>query len=388
MNELDMDSLLGAEDDGDRSRRDSRSSAGKGRRRRRRRRPNRGRFLAPMLALVVLVGVIGGGGYYGYTWLRDAMVPDDFTGQGSGEVIIKIQSGQSASEVAQTLEDQGVVASARAFTGAIDAAGKSSELQPGEYKLRKGMAAKHAVELLDPKLRLLARVTLPEGLRLRQVLERLAAETGKPVEEFQQAAKDAKALGLPRGARGNLEGYAFPATYEISPSMTATDILAAMVERYDQAADKLSLVAAARRLGHTPHEVMTIASIVQAESGKVDDMGKIARVIYNRLDHRPPMQLRMDSTVMYGLNKFGIAATNADLESKSPYNTYKRLGLPPGPIANPGEHAIEAALNPAKGDWLFFVTTDPKNNVTKFTAKESEFYQFKAEFERNRRGGG
>lgn len=340
-----------------------------------------------MLALVVLVGVIGGGGYYGYTWLRDALTPDDFAGQGNGEVIVEIEAGQSAAEVAQTLQDQGVVASTRAFIGAIDAAGKSSELQPGEYKLRKGMAARHAVELLDPKLRLLARVTIPEGLRLTQVLQRLAEQTGKPVREFQQAAKNVKGLGLPQGAKGRLEGYAFPATYEISPKMTPSDILAAMVERYEQTAEKVGLAPAARRLGHTPHEIVTIASIVQAESGKLEDMGKVARVIYNRLDRTPPMELKMDSTVMYGLGKFGIAASNADLESKSPYNTYSRLGLPPGPIGNPGEHAIEAALNPTKGDWLFFVTTDPKNNVTKFTASESEFFQFKAEFERNYRGG-
>ena len=110
-------------------------------------------------------------------------------------------------------------------------------------------------------------------------------------------------------------------------------------------------------------------------------------MIYNRLAHDPQMKLQMDSTVMYGLNKYGIVASDADLGSGSPYNTYQRLGLPPGPIGNPGDHAIEAALNPTKGDWLYFVTTDPKRGITKFTNSESEFYRFRDELNRNLRGG-
>ncbi|MEV4098439.1 endolytic transglycosylase MltG [Streptosporangium saharense] len=378
-----MDFLVGAEDD-DGSRRGSRASSGR-RGRRRRRRRNRGGFLAPMLAVIVLIGGLGAGGYYGYTWLREVTTPQDYAGQGSGEVVIEIKDGQTASDVAQTLEKQDVVKSARTFTGAVADAGKSSSLQPGEYRMRKQMSAAAAVKLLDPSLRLLERVTLKEGLRLSDTLATLAKETGKPLKEFQQAAKNPKALGLPGYAKGRLEGYAFPATYDITPKMTPADILTAMVDRFNQTADKDGLVSAAKNLGHTPHEIMTIASIVQAESGKVEDMPKVARVIYNRLDGN--RKLEMDSTVMYGLNKYGISATNADLQSKSPYNTYARLGLPPGPIANPGDHAIQAALDPAKGDWVWFVTTDPKRGITKFASTEAEFFQLKSEFEKNRAGG-
>ncbi|MFC3984765.1 endolytic transglycosylase MltG [Streptosporangium jomthongense] len=378
-----MDFLVGAEDD-DGSRRGSRQSPGRrgGRRRRRR---NRGGFLAPMLAVIVLIGGLGAAGFYGYTWLREMTTPQDYAGEGSGEVVIEIKDGQTASDVAQTLEKQDVVKSARTFTGAVADAGKSASLQPGEYRMRKRMSSAAAVKLLDPSLRLLERVTLKEGLRLSDTLATLAKETGKPLKEFQQAAKNVKALGLPGYAKGRLEGYAFPATYDITPKMTAADILTAMVDRFNQTADKDGLVSAAKSLGHTPHEIMTIASIVQAESGSVEDMSKVARVIYNRLDGN--RKLEMDSTVMYGLNKYGISATNADLESKSPYNTYKRLGLPPGPIANPGDHAIQAALDPAKGDWIWFVTTDPKRGITKFASTEAEFFQLKAEFEKNRNGG-
>ncbi|MEV0417228.1 endolytic transglycosylase MltG [Streptosporangium canum] len=388
MNDLDMDFLVGDDDDG-RSRRGSRTSPGSGSRRgrRRRRRRNRGGFLAPMLAAIVLLGGIGAGGFYGYTWLRDAMTVEDYTGEGAGEVVVEIKTGQSASDVARTLQEQGVVKSAEAFVDAAAAADMSASLQPGEYTLRKQMSAAAAVKLLDPDKRLRETVTLKEGLRLSDTLTQLAKQTGKPLREFQRAARDGKALGLPSYARGRLEGYAFPATYEISPKMEPVDILTAMVDRFHQTAAKDGLEKEAKALGYTPHQIMTIASIVQAESGSVEDMGKVARVIYNRLDGNPPRKLEMDSTVMYGLNKYGVAATNADLESTSPYNTYGREGLPPGPIANPGDHAIQAALNPTKGDWIFFVTTDTKRGITKFTASEAEFFKFKAEFEKNQAGG-
>ncbi|MBG0824007.1 endolytic transglycosylase MltG [Planomonospora sp. ID91781] len=388
MNDLDMDFLVGAEDDDGRSRRRSRASSGRdgGRRgRRRKRRRNKGGFLAPMLALLILVGGIGAGGYYGYTWLSDVMTPDDYTGQGTGEVTVEITTGQSATDVARTLEEQGVVKSAKAFTNAIAAAGKSSSLQPGTYTLRKQMSAAAAVELLDPSKQLMDRVTLKEGLRLSDTLITLAKATGRPLKEFQQAAKDAEALGLPGYARGRLEGYAFPATYDVTPKMSAADILTAMVERFNDTADKDKLVAGAKELGHTPHEIMTIASIIQAEAGRVSDMGKMARVIYNRLEKG--RKLEMDSTVMYGLNKYGIAATNADLRSTSPYNTYARTGLPPGPISNPGDHAIQAALNPPEGDWFFFVTTDPERRLTEFATTEAEFLRLKAKFDRKQAGG-
>lgn len=337
-----------------------------------------------MLALIILVGVIGGGGYYGYIWLRDVMIPDDFPGPGTGEVIVEIRPGASAGEVAQILVEKGVVKSVRAFTHAIDAAGKSGSLQPGDYRMRKGMAAADAVALLDPALRLQTKITIREGLRAVQIFGELAKKTGIDVKEFHAAAR---AISLPAAAKGRIEGYLFPATYEITPKMTATDILEKMLERHNEAAEEADLRARAKKMGFTAHEILTIASIVQAESGSVDDMGKVARVIYNRLARDPQMKLQMDSTVMYGLNKYGIVASDADITSDSPYNTYQRLGLPPGPIGNPGDHAIEAALNPTKGDWLYFVTTDPKRGITKFTNSESEFYRFREELNRNLRGG-
>ncbi|MEW9554323.1 endolytic transglycosylase MltG [Nonomuraea sp. NPDC050783] len=370
MSDLDLNTLLGAEDDEGQPRRRSRASGGRGGRRRRRRR-SRGRFIAPLLAFVVLAGIIGGGGYYGYLWLSDALVPDDYTGQGTGEVVVEIKDGQSASEVAQELEKQGVVASARAFTTAIGNANKSGSLQPGSYKMRKQMSAAAAVAALTPDNKLLETVRLPEGLRLSDTFVKLAEQTGKPVKEFQTASRQ---LGddLPPYARGKLEGYAFPATYQFQPKTTAKQMLAAMVERFNQTAERVDLESAAKALKRKPQEIVVIASIIQAEAGRAEDMPKIARVIYNRLERDPPMPLSMDSTVMYALGKYRTYATHAELQTKSPYNTYMHQGLPPGPISNPGDHAIEAALNPAKGPWLFFVATDPKSGVTEFATTEAE----------------
>ncbi|GGK87046.1 ABC transporter substrate-binding protein [Sphaerisporangium melleum] len=387
MNDLDLDGLLGAEDDEGPRRRSRGSRSAQRRSKKRQRRQRRKGYVAFLAAMVIIVGVLGAGGYYGYNWLRGVAVPKDFTGQGTGEVVVEIKQGQSASEVAQTLVDQGVVASERAFINAIGAAGKSASLQPGDYKLRKGMSAAAAVPLLDPERRLQTTLTLREGLRLSQILQQLATATGRPVRDFQKAAKDAEALDLPSYARKRLEGFAFPATYEVSPKSTPEDLLAAMVARYKKAADDVGLAEGARRLGHTPMEIMTIASIVQAESGSKRDMAKIARVIYNRLERTPPMMLQMDSTVMYALNKFGVAATHAETKNKSRYNTYAHPGLPPGPIGNPGEDAIKAALEPADGPWLFFVTVDTKRGITKYTDSQAEHDKFVEEFNRNQAAG-
>jgi UPF0755 protein len=226
-------------------------------------------------------------------------------------------------------------------------------------------------------------VRLAEGLRLSDTYTKLAEQTGLDRKKFEAAGKNVDNLDLPAYARGKLEGYAFPATYDFPPKATAGDILARMVQRFQQTAEKIDLESGAKSLGHTPHEIITIASIIQAEAGRHEDMPKIARVIYNRLNREPEMKLEMDSTVMYAWKRYRTAATHAELKIKSPYNTYANLGLPPGPITNPGDDAIEAALNPAKGPWLYFVATDPKSSVTKFATTEAERQALLAEFRRN-----
>ncbi|WP_245765643.1 endolytic transglycosylase MltG [Nonomuraea jiangxiensis] len=326
--------------------------------------------------LVVAVLVLGAGAV---AVLKPRLSPDDFEGTGSGTVTVRITPGSSAEAIGSTLAEAGVVASAEAFVNASEDRGVTSRLRPGHYRLRKGMAAGAALDLLlAPTSRIVRRVTVPEGMRTSEVLNRLTKQTGMPLKEFQSV--DKALVGLPAYAPG-LEGFLFPATYEVEPGDTAVDVLAAMAERFAVAARHVDLEEQAARLRLTPLEIVTVASMIQAEGGTDEDYPKISRVIYNRLEKGTPLEI--DSTVLYAQNRRTLRVTEKDTKVDSPYNTYRHKGLPPGPIANPGEKALMAALNPADGDWHWFVTTDPAHRITKFTNKESEFVRYREELNKN-----
>jgi UPF0755 protein len=233
------------------------------------------------------------------------------------------------------------------------------------YGLRKEMSGQAALDLmLDPVARLVSRITVPEGLTVAATFARLSESTGIPVEEFTAAAADPTALGLPAWTNGSIEGFLFPATYDFEPDTAPADILKAMVARAQQSFTGLQIPA--ERL----QEVLTEASIVQAEAASAEDMAKVARVLENRIAIGMPLQL--DTTVNYANGKSGITTTAEDRANPSPYNTYVHAGLPPGPISNPGEQALQAALSPAAGDWLFFVVVDPDTGETRFAATAEE----------------
>ncbi|WP_106250575.1 endolytic transglycosylase MltG [Allonocardiopsis opalescens] len=376
---------------GGRSSTGSRSRRHQDRRRRRRRRRRKGMSgLALAAALLVLAVVIGGGGYLGYGYLAAYFQPPDFEGAGTGEpVTFQISDGETGADIGQRLVEAGIVASVRAFTNEVDDAGAANELAPGFYELQPQMSAEAALAaLLDPEHRIGDQVTLVEGLRLDAILAQLAENTEFPLEEWEAAAEDTDALELPEYAETGPEGYLFPQTYAVEPDADPTSVLNQMLAQYQQVATEIDLEGRSATLGYSPHEIMTIASIVQAESGRVEDMDEIARVIYNRLDIG--RELQMDSTVMYALGDFGIAASYDQLDqaASSPYSTYANTGLPPGPIGSPGADAIEAALSPAEGDWIYFVATDPENGITEFAETEEEFNALVDEFEQSQQGGG
>lgn len=352
--------------------RGGRRAQGQARKRQRRRR--RSSRAAIMFALAFLVAVVGGGGLIGYVALHGVMVPPDYSGQGSGEVTVQIKDGDSVSAMANELERQKVVKSARAFLKVARSEPKASSIQPGFYQMRLRMSSSAALSrLLDPQAKAGNQITVPEGLRVSQVIKRLSKQTGIPERDFQRVAARPAGLGLPPYAKGKLEGYLFPGRYDLKPNATARELLAMMVARFKKTADDIDLETRASRAKTTPDKVITMASLVQAESGRPSDMPKISRVIYNRLKRQPPLFLKFDSTTLYGLNKFGIVASNEDIRSPSLYNTYNHPGLPPGAISNPGEHAIEAVFKPEKGDWLFFVATDPGRKITEYATTEAEF---------------
>ena len=201
----------------------------------------------------------------------------------------------------------------------------------------------------------------------------LADKTKYSAAQFNAALKDTDALGLPAYAKGNPEGYLFPSTYPFGPTEKPIDMLTDMVDRWKQAAVDNDLVAGAQEVGKTPAEVMTIASLIQAE-GRGDDMPKVSRVIYNRLDGPGDQQgtnglLQIDATINYALHRKGVVAvTEEETHVDSPYNTYDNAGLPPGPINSPGDDAIQAALNPVDGPWYYYRDGQPARPVRRSSA--------------------
>jgi len=358
---------------------------GRGHRGRRRKKTRRGRRLAPIIAVVFLIAVVGGGGYVGFTKLASFIHPPDYSGEGTGSVTVQIQDGDSVRAMGQRLQQADVVKSSSAFYKIAKSDVKATSIQPGYYRLRLHMSAKAALALLLNPTSRTGRVTFPEGKRAAEVLSILSKRTHIPLKSFQRAAQNPKALGLPSYAHGRLEGYLYPFTYDPPPKATATQVLRAMVEQFKKVANEIDLEGEAKRIHMSPHDVVVIASLVQAESGTSEDMPKVARVIDNRLHNPQPWmhKLQLDSTVMYALGKYGIVASGNDVKSTSPYNTYAYPGLPPGAISNPGEEALKAALNPAKGSWTYFVTTDPKRHITKFTDNPAEFSRFRQELQAN-----
>ncbi len=339
------------------------------------------RRVAPWLALGVILLLFLGLGGVGFFYYRTYLHPSDYSGPGTGWVVVQIKPGDPASVVGQRLQELGVVASVRAFSNAAKTSGKGTALEPGYYRVHRHMQASLAFALLlSPSARVQTKITIPEGKRLSQIIALLGKATGNP-RGYQQAIKDVKALNLPSFAHGNPEGYLFPATYNVQPFTKPITVLQDMVTRFDQEAANIRLPSAAARAFLKPSDVVIVASLIQAEGRNPADFPKIAEVIYNRWNSGTKLQL--DSTVMYALHTYGIRASSQQTKVNSPYNTYLHTGLPPGPIDSPGDAAIQAALHPAHGGLLYFVTVDPKTGLTKFTSSYSQFQQYENELSAN-----
>ena len=324
------------------------------------------------LAVVAVVALLG----FGMQKLFGG--PADFTGDPGPVVTVSIESGDTLRIIGRKLKDAGVVASSDAFVAASEANADARYITPGDYRIATHLPASTAIKvLLSPESRDEVRVTIKEGWRAKLAIKEFADRTGHTFEEIQQAFD---ATALPPSANGNVEGYLFPATYAVKRTATPADIAKMPIARFYQAATTLELERRARALGLTVREVVIIASLLEGE-GAPADYAKIARVIFNRLQIKMPLQL--DSTVNYGLGKTSLQLSSAELKRDTPYNTYLRIGLPPTAIGNPGEAALEAVLSPAAGNWLYFVTTDPEKRITEFAVTYEDFLRLKAKFKRN-----
>ena len=338
--------------------------------------------------MTVALAVLVGGGYVAYSYglaaLKDKLSgPEDYTGSGTGRVVVEVKDGDAATDIGNTLVDKGVVKSVGAFTDAARKDSKSVGIQVGFYEMKKQMSAKAALAVLvDPENRSRSVVTIPEGFTLDQIVATLAKKTKFSAKQYTKVLHHPSSVGLPSYAKGNAEGYLFPATYELPPNSTPKSILTMMVQRWDQAAQEADLEGAAQQLGYTPQQLMVVASLVEAESNRDEDRGKVARVIYNRLETgKTDKLLQIDATVNYGIGRnLGVGLTTEDLAVDSPYNTYQNPGLPPTPIEAPGDAAIKAAAHPTEGSWIYYVTVNLRTGETKFTESYDTFLKYKAEF--------
>lgn len=320
-----------------------------------------------IVVVLVVIGALLTAGWFGVGWVKDQLNgPADYTGQGTGEVVVEIPEGSNGQQMARILHEADVVASAEVFYRLALKDPRFAEIQPGFYTLRSQMSAEWAMrELIDPANRVEGKVTVTEGARLPRIATAIAEATDITKEEVEAAYEKPDEIGLPPEANGNPEGFLYPATYTVAPGTTAEQLLSQMVAQTVAVEKELEIESRAAAIGLSKTEVMTLASILEYEANRDEDYPKVARVFLNRLDQG--IALQSDATVAYANGIEGdVWTTEAQRNLDSPYNTYRYQGLPPGPIGSAGKKTIEAVLNPADGSWLYFVP-DYENETTVFS---------------------
>ena len=362
-------------------------SGGTGRPRAGRRKAPRGpsraaRLVRTLVLLAVIAAVV-----FAVLKVKDMLGgPDDYSGTGTGKVVVEVPEGANGQQIADILASKDVVKSAEAFYQVSLDDPRAQSIQPGFYQVHKQMSAKAALDaLVDRKNRVEGRVAVPEGANVDQIVKLIAQGSEISEKDVVAALKKPKSLGLPQEAGGNPEGYLFPATYTVEPGTSAEELLTQMVGKAVDVYESLDVDTRAQELGRSGAEIITVASLLEREAQRDEDFPKVARVLYNRLDDG--MALQLDSTVQYVSKRKGdVFTTPEERANPSAYNTYKHPGLPPGPIGSPGERTIEAALNPAEGTWLYFVTVNLETGETVFSNSNGEHSQAVARLQEYCRG--
>ncbi len=336
------------------------------------------------LAVILAAAVLIVGGYLVWdktnTFIANLNEPVDYPGPGNAKITVDIPAGASLDEIGGILVSQDVIKSSKAWNSAIRSEERATSVQSGRYLMKTQMRAIDALRLLinpgGSKIRL--SFTVPEGLRLTAQVDVLAKETKIKKSAYLAALGKPKSLGLPKYAKSRPEGFFFPDTYELTAESTAASTLEQMVTQYKAVTRDIGFESSAKKLKYSSYEVLTVASIIEREVNREEYRAKVARVIYNRLAKK--RRLEMDSTVTYALNLKTTTTTPKDRRSRSRYNTYRYKGLPPGPIAAPGKAALQAAANPERGKWLYFVTVNLDTGETKFATTQAEFNKIRQEF--------
>ena len=340
-----------------------------------RRQRKRRRHWLTSLVIVITLAAVGVLGYKAIGIMRDASAQathaEDYKGNGEGEVTVTIPEGASGLDIGDILQEKGVVASGKAFTNAVKNNPKGDTIQPGTYKLKKKMSANAALQaLLDPETKGDHTLTVSAGHTKQIVKDRLKQVGNFTDEQIDAAFADTAGIGLPAEAGGNVEGWLAPGTYDVTEKATPKDLVKQMVARTVTQLKDLKVPK------EDYHAVLTKASIIEREVNDSRYYGQVARVIENRLAQTSGEThglLQMDSTVQYGLGRFGGIPNSTELaDSNNAYNTYVHQGLPPGPIGSPSEEAIKAVLNPPAGSWLYFVTVNLETGETLFSSTSEE----------------
>ncbi|MGW0190864.1 endolytic transglycosylase MltG [Streptomyces sp. NPDC003362] len=339
--------------------------------------------VACLVVVLVLGGGLAGVGYFGLQFYQDRFgEAPDFAGDGNGEqVSVTIPKGASGYTMGNLLKQAGVVKSVDAFVAAQNGNPEGKSIQDGVYTLQKEMSAESAVELmLSDESR--NNLIIAEGKRNADIYalidQRLEVTEGTTAKV---AKDDWKKLGLPGWAQGHenvkdpLEGFLYPSSYPVAKGQKPEDVLKQMVQRATDTYEKMGVEKKAESLGlDGPWQLITVASLAQAEGTSHDDFRKMAEVVYNRMKPANPQtngMLEFDSTYNYIKNQSKIDLTLAELRNyDNPYNTYYYKGLPPGPIGNPGEEALTGALDPTDDGWYYFISMDGK--TSKFTKTNAE----------------
>jgi UPF0755 protein len=348
---------------------------------------------ACLVVLLVFGGGLGGVGYFGYQFYQNRFgSAPDYAGEGTGQTVsVVIPKGAFGSTIGQKLKDAGVVKSVDAFVSAQQQNPDGDKIQAGAYLLKKEMSAKSAVAMmLDPTSQ--NSVLVKPGERNVSVYSAIDKQLDLSSGSTRKAAeKKFESLGLPDWANDNddikdpLEGFLYPGTYPAAKGMKPETVLKEMVTRAVEKYDAYDLEAKAKALKlDNPLQVITVASLVQAEGKTDDDYRRMAEVVYNRLDLANPETyglLQFDSTFNYLKNESNINISESEINSnQDPYNTYTQKGLPPGPIGNPGDGAIKATLNPTDDGWYYFVAVDGVSK-TEFAKTHDAFLKLKDRFD-------
>ena len=310
------------------------------------------KLLVSLLVVVVLVG----GGAAAFVFYMVNRIQQPYKGFPEPERFVEIPSGTGAAEIRRRLVESGVVSDELAFRAALMWTGQSRALNAGEYRFERPMSVVDVVEKLARGDVYGHPITFPEGLTIREMAEIVESRGFGKADEFIKAARDGSLVNDLDPAAKDLEGYLFPETYTLPRGTPVATLVSLMVERFR---DTYTTLEAKRggKVDLSTRQIVTLASLVEKETGKAEERPLVAAVYRNRLDQNMAMQA--DPTVVYALVKAGTYDGNIrkrDLSFDSPYNTYKYAGLPPGPIASPGRAALEAALAPADVDYLYFVS--------------------------------